>query len=229
MRIENEFKCAYCHSKIEFGDPEARAYDNEIFCDEDCAAWYADITYYDWKYEREYKIPEDVSNGYGISIFGDGWFSNGKYAIFDKLDETKFEFDEGYDEYFRVKRENDTPNKQHLLSIFETHKDDFVTVKSGDWASYERRKHSDNRANMFDNILGIYVVSVFRIFVFEYIANDPAPDEFKAFVDDDILYIECKGKRAMICGNVEPKVHPERFEKQTIAIPVREYPLHRIS
>ena len=226
-RIENEFKCAYCHRKIEFGDPEARAYDDEIFCDEDCAASYADISYYDWRFESEYEIIEDESNGYGIKLFGDDWFSNGKYIIFDKPDETRFEFDDGYDEYFGVKRGNDVPDTQKFLNIFETRKDEFVTVQD-DWCSYERRNHTPHEPDMFDNILDIYVISKYRIFVFNYIANNPAPDEFKAFADDNILYIECKGKRALICGNVEPKDHPERFEKQTIAIPVREYPLHRI-
>ncbi len=100
MKVRKEFKCKYCSRDIPFGSCDAYAFDNEIFCCQECANEYANIAEYPWDEEDQFEYIPDESNGYGIRYYGDEFFSNGQYIIFDKC---MLEIDDNEKAYFEIK------------------------------------------------------------------------------------------------------------------------------
>ena len=206
-RKKIEYRCWLCGKQIEYGSKEARSYDDQLLCSEDCAEemvmhdssmWDAE---YDWCGLDEYEYEPGPDNAFMVSysgcIRGINFFGNERYIILDKLN---IEHDEEYDKFIgfeTINSEYDEPDD--VCSLFYD-----VT-----WAKEDIEEngcHMDMRLEpVKEGQLDSFVIRkpyfFKRLDLFHFIVSYMKGDNENAqpevlVVNREIMIIQCNGKYA---------------------------------
>lgn len=204
-KVNRYFFCSYCNRSIPFGDEDAVEYDGNLYCSERCIVDSLDINEFDWSEEYENDITNDESNGYGIIVVNDSFYSNGHYAVFERC---PFEFDTEYKEYFGL---HENKEVEEMLSVlFDKNKDFFESVKDFKPRCVRRKHCLDSYVEVLDHW---FFYKEYMFIIKRLNDGNLVPADMSICFYDAKLLIILNGKMAAIAENTYPLYNPELFEE----------------
>lgn len=201
-KVRHKYECANCGCTIAYKDDGAYFYNGDLFCDADCAMNAAGIENYDWSGDYGFDYTRDESNGYGVCLISDGWYSNKYYAICDKC---PFKFDKDYERYFGLNADGGAMLREFVKKAsIGFDKANFIKVKRPMFRMFKKRGFQSSWCtNRYIEIFGRWFDADLYDFVIKQLNNGILiPNELQIALyeldSDEVLFIICNGKHAVL-------------------------------
>lgn len=186
MRHKNYFYCSHCNRQVPFKSLDAKVYESNLYCSEECILESLYIEDYPWDEEFEYNYVSEESNGYGVTYINKDWYSNKIYIIFRSID---FSLDKDEEDYFGTTRNTEELNSK-VNSYLENFKSNQLKILSKD-IIHQKGTYVSIDDYRFDNNLFSFVLNKL-----DYKSNS----EVKYFIYNETLYLACNDYKAMLAN-----------------------------